>query len=144
MSQEVKTELTPEQMKLAAKLTHLQRLTIIGMVEGKDQRQAYRDAGGKSKSDRTADAVVCKMLTNANVQVFYEALIAASAQGSVLTRKEALEKLTGIARSAEDRSVMQAIKQITEMQGWEEPKRTELTGEGGGPIAITQIERVIV
>jgi hypothetical protein len=84
------------------------------------------------------------MLTNANVHPFYDALVKASTTGSVLTRKEALEKLTDIARGDEQRSIMQAIKQVTDMQGWEEPKRTELTGENGGPIAITQIERVIV
>ncbi|KFK93607.1 terminase [Serratia sp. Ag1] len=27
-----------------------------------------------------------------------------------------------------------AIKQIGEMQGWEAPKKTEVTGAGGGPI----------
>jgi hypothetical protein len=146
MTQTVKTEvsLTPEQVELSEKLTHLQRMTIIGLVQGKSQRKAYRDAGGKSKSDRTADAVVCKMLTNANVHLFYNSLVKSVTAGSVLTRTEALEKLTEIARGDEQRSTMQAIKQITDMQGWEEPKRTELTGENGGPIAITQIERVIV
>ena len=136
--------LTPEEIELGENLTNLQRMTIIGMMKGKDQRQAYWDAGGKSKSDRTADAVICKMLTKGNVRLFHDALIEASATSSVMTRTEALEKLTGIARGDEGRSIIQAIKQITEMQGWEEPKRTELTGENGGPIAITQIERVIV
>jgi phage terminase small subunit len=84
------------------------------------------------------------MMENAGVKAFYESLIEAMASSSIMTRTEALEKLTGIARGDEGRSVIQAIKQITEMQGWEEPKRTELTGENGGPIAITQIERVIV
>jgi hypothetical protein len=37
------------------------------------------------------------MLTNANVHPFYDALVKASTTGSVLTRKEALEKLTDIA-----------------------------------------------
>jgi len=136
--------LTTEQLALAEKLTHLQRMTVINIVQGVSQRAAYFSAGGKAKSDNAADATVSRMLRMGKVDAFYQALIEASATSSVLTRQEALEKLTGIARGDEDRGVMQAIKQITDMQGWEEPKRTELTGEGGGPIAITQIERVIV
>ena len=41
--------LTPEQETLSAALTNLQRLTVLGVVEGKSQRQAYRDAGGKQE-----------------------------------------------------------------------------------------------
>ena len=37
-----------------------------------------------------------------------------------------------------------AIKQLSAMQGWEAPKKTELSGVDGGEIVITQIERKII
>jgi phage terminase small subunit len=37
-----------------------------------------------------------------------------------------------------------AIKQISAMEGWEAPKKTELSGKNGGTIEVTQIERKII
>lgn len=37
-----------------------------------------------------------------------------------------------------------AIKQLSALQGWEAPRRTELSGKDGGDIVITQIERKII
>lgn len=190
--------LTEEQKALAAKLTKMQRLVVIGVMEGKSQRQAYRDAGGKSKRDSVADAVVSRMLSDSKVRAFYDSLSETAASSSVMTRQEALERLTRSARvtiadiaefreevvgededgnpvvqtqwriknsdemtpeaAAAIKSVtatkfgpklelhdsLNAIRQLRDMQGWDEPKRTEHTGANGGAIEITQVERVIV
>lgn len=94
-------ELTPEIMKLADPLTHLQRGTVLNIVTGKmSQRQAYYAAGGKAKSDASADATVSTMLRMPKVKAFHDALIAAAAKTAVMTREEALQRLTAIARTS--------------------------------------------
>lgn len=86
--------MTPEQQALSDALTKLQRGVVLGVVAGKSQRQAYRDAGGKAKTDASADAVVSEMLSDPKVDAFYQSLIAQAANSSVMTREHALERLT--------------------------------------------------
>ena len=86
--------MTPEQQALSDALTKLQRGVVLGVVAGKSQRQAYRDAGGKAKTDASADAVVSEMLSDPKVDAFYQSLIAQAANSSVMTREQALERLT--------------------------------------------------
>lgn len=91
--------MTPEQEALSAQLTNLQRLTVLGVVEGKSQRQAYYDAGGKAKSDQIADSSAAEILSNPKVRAFYESLVSSAATSAVLTREQALERLTLIANT---------------------------------------------
>lgn len=91
--------MTPEQQSLSEQLTKLQRLTVLGVVAGKSQRQAYTDAGGKAKNAAAADAIVSRMLSDARVDAFYKSLIAQAANSSVLTREQALERLTLMANT---------------------------------------------
>lgn len=91
--------MTPEQQALADKLTNLQRGVVLGVVAGKSQRQAYFDAGGKSKSDDAADVVVSRMLGTARVKAFYDSLVSNVAKGAILTRERALERLTLMAET---------------------------------------------
>lgn len=91
--------LTPEQQKLSDELTKLQRLLVLGMVAGKSQRQAYRDAGGKAKDDKTADASASEILANPKVDAFYKSLIAEAITDAVMTRSEALERLSLMGRT---------------------------------------------
>jgi len=100
MSQEVKTEyqLTPEQQELAAKLTHLQKWTMIHAASGMSKMDAYVKAGGKAKG-KSANNVIGKMLEKGSVRAFYDSLVSSAAAKSVMTREEALETLTKIART---------------------------------------------
>lgn len=91
--------LTPEQQALSEPLTKLQRLIVLGMVGGKTQRQAYYDAGGKAKNDNTADASVSEILGNPRVDAFYKSMIAQVANTAIMTREEALERLSLIGRT---------------------------------------------
>ena len=92
--------LTEEQKSLSDELTHLQRMTIIGMVCGnKSQRQAYYDAGGKAKTGEAADVVVSRMLTDVKVKAFYDSLVESAATEAVMTREQALERLTLVANT---------------------------------------------
>jgi len=100
MSRKEKTEyqLTPEQQELAAKLTHLQKWTMIHCASGMSKMDAYVKAGGKAKG-KSANNVIGKMLEKGSVRAFYDSLVSSAAAKSVMTREEALETLTKIART---------------------------------------------
>lgn len=117
--------LTEEQQVLSAKLTNMERLVVLGMVAGKSQRQAYKDAGGKAKNPLSGDAVVSRMLKKVKVKAFYDSLIAATAKSSIMTREEALERLSNTARVT-----------ITDIAEFKE----EVVGEDedGNPVKQTQ------
>ena len=182
--------ISPEAMELASKLTKLQRQTVLGVVAGKTQRQAYYDAGGRAKSDTSADTTASEILNNPKVDAFYQEIMSGVAKTAIMTREEALERLTNLARVTvkdvayfrkatvgEDengdpvhQSVWEikdsdsigddqaaaisevstgkdglkvklhnsaaAIKQLADMEGWAAPKKHELTGKDGEPLAI--------
>lgn len=182
---------TPEQMELAAKLTSLQRKFIIELIKpNTSQRQAYLDAGGTAKTPESQDAAASRMLSDVKVKPFYDSLLEEKTINSIMTRDEALERLSKSARikitdicdfkyvsftdketdetytntvwtmkDAEDidpdvaaciKSVSftktgpkielydanGSIKLLSDMQGWNAPKKTELTGEGGKAMKI--------
>lgn len=90
--------LTAEQYAMGDKLTHLQRVTVINLVAGMDRVAAYRAAGGKAKTPRACSNVVGRMLEDVGVKAFYDSLMASSMTSSIMTREEALERLTRSAR----------------------------------------------
>lgn len=91
--------MTPEQQALAYKLTNLQRGVVLGVVAGKSQRQAYYDAGGKAKTDEAADTSAYEIMSRPEVVAFYDSLVSSAAGDAILTRAEALERLSLIART---------------------------------------------
>lgn len=91
--------LTPEQEALSSALTKLQRQLVLGRVAGKSSRQAYYDAGGKAKDDKTADASASEILSNPKVDAFYRSLIETVTSDAVMTREKALERLTLMAET---------------------------------------------
>lgn len=91
--------LTSEQQALADKLTNLQRGVVLGVVAGKSQRQAYYDAGGKAKTDEAADTSAYEIMSRPEVIAFYDSLVSSAAGDAILTRAEALERLSLIART---------------------------------------------
>lgn len=91
--------LTPAQESLAMELTDLQRNLVLGVHAGKTQRQAYYDAGGKATSDESADANASKLLSMDKVRGFRASLIDTDVKASIMTREQALERLTLIANT---------------------------------------------
>lgn len=180
-----------KQMELASKLTPLQRKFIIELIKpNTSQRQAYIKAGGKAKGDKAQDASASRMLTDVKVKAFYEAMMEVQTINSIMTRDEALERLSKSARikitdvcdfkyveftdketdevymntvwtmkNAEDidpdvaaciKSVTftktgpkielydanGSIKMLSDIQGWNAPKRTEITGKDGQALQL--------
>lgn len=93
--------LTPEQQSLYDKLTHLQRMVVLNHVRGgMSQREAYYAAGGKAKSHASADSSVNAILSRVEVKAFYDSLMSGIAKSAVMTREEALETLSKMARTS--------------------------------------------
>lgn len=132
-------KLTDEQKALAGKLTHLQRMTVINHVAGgMSQRKAYFAAGGKAKTDESADSSVYQIFSKLQVRAFYDSLIEGALSDAILTRQEALGILTNISKHEEPKTQIHAIKQIADMEGWEAPKKIE------GEFVVTEIRRRII
>lgn len=93
--------LTPEQEALSSALTNLQRKTVLGVVAGLSQRQAYYEAGGKAKTDESADATASEILSTPTVKAFHDSLIDQAATSAVMTREGHLDRLRLLSEKAE-------------------------------------------
>lgn len=198
MSERKQIQLTKEQIELAAQLTPLQRKYVINLVSGSmSQREAYLAAGGKAKTSNAQDQSASQILTHRMVKAFYESLLNSMAESSIMTREEALERLSKTARATIhdictfkqvevktvnkdgdevtefntiwtmketdeiDPVIAAAIKSVTftksgpkiemydangsikilsDMQGWNAPKESKISGE----VAVTEIVRKVV
>lgn len=179
--------LTEEQKALFDALTALQKRFVTHLLNGSNQTEAYRKAGGRAKGDGERSKAN-QIVTNSNVQAFLKSVQYEAINEAIMTRTEALERLSKMGRTAltdiaefkncqigedeEGKPVYQAswsfrdsalqdpeamaavaelttgkdgiklkmhdpkaaIKQLGEMMGWEAPKKTELSGPGGGAI----------
>lgn len=89
--------MTKEQQGLFAKLTPLQQRIALGVIKGKAQRQAYLDAGGKAKN---IDVAATQALSLPKMKAFIESIQAAPANAAVMSREEAVARLSDIARTS--------------------------------------------
>lgn len=135
---------TPQQMELAAKLTPLQRKFIIELIKpNTSQRQAYIKAGGKAKGENAQDMSASRMISNDKVKAFYNAMMEARTVEAIFGRNEALGIVAEIAKNKEvaPNHRVQAVKQASEMEGWNAPKKAELTGKDGEALQLnTNVE----
>lgn len=130
--------LTPEQQSLSDALTNLQRLTVLGVVEGKSQRQAYRDAGGRAKTDEAADASASEILSNPQVRAFYDSMVSGAAKNAGITLETLLGELEDARMAAYRQERPQAAAMVAatmgkaKLLGLEAPGKLDL----GGALAI--------
>ncbi|PQQ24797.1 terminase small subunit [Photorhabdus hindustanensis] len=184
-----KVTLTDEQKILFDALTPLQQKFVTHILKGKNLTDAYRLSGGKAKGE-SAHTQASRMMSFDKVKAFLDAMNKEAVSDAVMSRQEALERLSAMGRVSiydiaefrnsqigedeEGKPVFQAswqfkdsalqdpmylsaiseltagkdgiklklhdpkaaIKQLSELMGWEAPKKTEITGAGGGPIQI--------
>jgi phage terminase small subunit len=184
--------LTEEQKALFDALTRLQKKFVTCLLNGDRQAEAYRNAGGKAKGEGVHSKAAV-MVRNGNVQAFLKSVQYEAINEAIMTRTEALERLSKMGRTSltdiaefrnsmigedeEGQPVFQAswsfrdsalqdpeamaavaelttgkdgiklkmhdpkiaIKQLGEMQGWEAPKKTEVSGPGGGAIKTESV-----
>lgn len=113
--------MSPELKALFDELTRLQKGTCLGLIEGKGQAKAYFDAGGIAKSEANAASIVSRMLAKDDkVIAFMKAADNEAVTSAVMTRREALERLSVIAStSASDLVEFSTIK-IVDSEGVEQ------------------------
>ncbi|RAW93849.1 MULTISPECIES: terminase small subunit [unclassified Photorhabdus] len=187
-----KVTLTDEQKILFDALTPLQQKFVTHILKGKNLTDAYKLSGGKAKGE-SAHTQASRMMSFDKVKAFLDAMNAEAISDAVMSRQEALERLSAMGRVSiyniaefrncqigedeDGKPVFQAswqfkdsalqdpaalsaiselttgkdgiklklhdpkaaIKQLSELQGWEAPKKTEVTGAGGGPIQIADL-----
>lgn len=133
---------TDEQKVLYDACSKLERLTVINHIQGNmSQRAAYYEAGGKSKTHKTADVVVCQILGRTRVKAFSDSLVEEMAGAAIMTREQALKILTTVASTKINEieeykivPILPAIKQLAQMEGWEAASKHEHSGPDGGAI----------
>jgi phage terminase small subunit len=109
---------TEKQLELSRKLTSLQFKTVVNIIKGcMSNRKAYYAAGGTAKSDVSADSTVTKLLSKAQVKAFYESLLEEVAGNAILSRSEAMEILTDIAKTKINDIADFSTIQITDSDG---------------------------
>ena len=89
-----------KQLELSRKLTNLQLKIVINVVKGNlSNRKAYYAAGGTAKTDKSADSAVNKIMSKVEVKAFYHSLLEETVNDAILSRDEAMEILSDIART---------------------------------------------
>lgn len=91
-------KLTAEQQQLFDALTPLQKKFVTHLLKGKNQVEAYRKAGGKAKGD-SARVQASRMITFDNVSAFLSAVEGKAIDDAIMTREEALKRLTSMGRA---------------------------------------------
>ena len=136
-------KLTPEQCELSRDLTPLQWRTVCNYLSGMSQLESYKKAGGEATNDASASASVSTMLKNKKVKAFYDSVMQsqaeAAAEAGILSRLGSLQIIARIANDDENPPAarIQAIKQASDMEGWNAPKRAEVTGANGQALELS-------
>lgn len=95
-----KPALTDEQKVLFDALTKLQQKFVLGIMKGLNQTDAYKKAGGKANSEKAAGVSASQIFGNLRVKSFLDAMNAVALSDAVMTRQEALERLSAIGRAS--------------------------------------------
>lgn len=91
--------MTPDQKALFDKLTQLQQRVATNVLAGMSQRQAYYAAEGKADTDESADSSCSQILSNIKVKEFMDAMKVQAVNNAIMTRQEAMERLSIFART---------------------------------------------
>lgn len=92
-------KLTAEQQQLFDALTPLQKRFVTWIIKGKNQTDAYRKAGGKAKGDNLRKAAHV-IATNCDVEAFLRSVQQEAVSDAIMTRTEALERLSKMGRTS--------------------------------------------
>lgn len=91
--------LTLEQKQLFDVLTQLQKEIATSVLSGMKPIDAYKASSGKAKTEAAMSVSVHQILSNHNVSAFIDSVRADSVSDAVMSRQEALERLSTLART---------------------------------------------
>lgn len=120
---------TPRQQELFDKLTSLQKRVCINVLNGMNQRQAYKEAGGKAK-ETALDNIVSVMMKNTKVKAFMDEMYSYDLNQTIMSRDEAMQIMSGFARApgVNKRDRIRSVERLARMQGWDAAQKHDLTG----------------
>lgn len=95
-----KPTLTDEQKVLFDALTKQQQQFALGILKGLNQIDAYKQAGYKAKNENAASVSASQIFGNLKVKAFLDSVNEAAISSAIMTREEALERLSSIGRSS--------------------------------------------
>ncbi|CDM89076.1 terminase small subunit [Xenorhabdus bovienii] len=93
-----KLSLTGEQQVLFDALTKQQQKFVLGILRGLNQIDAYKQAGYKAKNENTASVSASQIFGNLKVKTFLDAMNQEAVSDAVMSRQEALERLSTMGR----------------------------------------------
>jgi len=93
-------ELTEKQKALFDAMTKLQQKFALGIIKGLNQTDAYKQAGGKAKTEEAARNSASQIFTNLGVQAFIQEMNKEAITDAVMTKQEALERLSSLGRTS--------------------------------------------
>ena len=91
--------MTPDQKYLFDQLTQLQQRVATNVLSGMSQRQAYIMGGGSAEGNESIDSSASILLRNSKVVAFMDAMKEEAVSEAIMSRKEAMEKLSVLART---------------------------------------------
>lgn len=93
-------KLTAEQQKLFDVLTPLQKRFALAIIKGKNQTDAYKAAKGKAKTPEAIRNSASQIFTNLGVQAFLKSVQGEIVDEAIMTREEALKRLSKMGRTS--------------------------------------------
>lgn len=104
------------------------------VVQGVEKKEAYRKAFNVSgKSENAVRQAVFRMSQDVTVLKMMEELAREADSGAVMGRREVLERLTAMAREAQEegerKEAVACIQEINKMTGGYEPEKVQVEGE---------------
>ena len=121
--------------KPKAPLTEKQRRFVRRYLAHGNATQAAREAGYSQPNKVSADLV-----KQGAVKAAIEAGQQKAEAADVMSREQALQNLTGIAKTAKmAKDRISATALLSKLQGWEAARKHEHSGPGGGPIPHSEV-----
>lgn len=137
MTKDQEKAMSKEQLTLYSKLTKLQKALCIGILSGMTKRGAYKQAGGKARTNASMDESISVILKNVGVKAFMDSMYAQQLSETIMGRDEALQILSGITRAplAQSKTRIQAVRQLARMEGWEAAQKFDIHGN----VTVTEV-----
>lgn len=92
-------DLTEEQISMFNDLTRLQKSVCLKSLEGMPDIEAYRQGGGKGKTENASAVSVSQILSNHKVAAFMNSVRGGRLNDLIMSREEMLQRLTALSRT---------------------------------------------
>lgn len=147
MTKDQEKAMSKEQLTFYSKLTKLQKALCIGVLSGLTQRQAYKQAGGKARTETAMDTSASEIMKKLEVKAFMDSMYAPQLSEAIGTRDEAMQILSGFMRAPmiTSRDRIRSIERLARMQGWDAAQKHDLTGHIlTSEVPLTDAQRAVL